>query len=215
MVLLVPMVALATNVPTDTPLRIIFVSSNTSDGNIGGLTGADSIVQAAANNPGSEISGHSVTAILSVVGTSAQSRFVDGGEPIYNTRGQIVANNFSEMFSGAGTSLANTILYDEAGNANDGIVWTGTEADGTLAPTHCTSYSTNSNQQDGRIGQSNDSDGQWVQWGTLNCVNPARLYGMTEVFAVHGVPTLGPASIGLLVLLLIGLASVVFRWRST
>lgn len=176
--------SLPPNLPADTPLRVIFVTSDTSDGNLGGLAGADTFVDTAANNPGSLLAGESVIAILSVTGTTAQSRFADGGEPIYNTQGELVANSLTDMFAGAGTNLTNAILYDETGSANDGIVWTGTDADGTLAPTHCSDYTTSSDQQDGRIGQSADADAQWVEWGTLNCVNPARVYGLTDVVTI-------------------------------
>ena len=176
--------SLPSGLPSDTPLRVIFVTSDTSNGNLGGLAGADAFVDTAANNPGSLLAGESVTAILSVTGTTAQSRFVDSGEPIYNTRGELVANSLTDMFADAGTSLENAIFYDEGGNDNSGIVWTGTDADGTLAPTHCSDYTTNSDQQDGRIGQSAEVDAQWVEWGTLNCVNPARVYGLTDVITI-------------------------------
>jgi hypothetical protein len=80
-----------------------------------------------------------------------------------------------------GPTLDNPILYDEAGEEHAGIVWTGTDADDTLSMTHCTSYSTNTDQQTGRIGRSDQIDDGWTEWGILNCVNPARLYGLTAV----------------------------------
>jgi len=212
MVLLLPLVSAAAPLPTNVPLRVIFVSSTTINGNIGGLVGADAHVQTAANSLASLIPGQPVTAILSVTGTNAPSRFVDGGEAIYNTQGELVANSLSDLFAGAGTGLFNDIQYDEAGNANAGIVWTGTQNDGTLAPTHCSNYTTTSTLQDGRIGRSDQFDGQWTEWGTLNCVNPARLYGLTDVFEeTPSVPALGPAALGLLASLLV--ATTVVRSR--
>ena len=207
--------ALPRNLPPNVSVRIVFVTSTTTDGNIGGLAGADSLVGAAAGNPGSLVAGQTVKAILSVVGTLAQSRFVDNGEPIYNARGQIVAARLSQMFAGGTTILKNPILYDEAGTANAGTVWTGTDANGALAPTHCTSYSTNTTLQDGRIGSSDLSDSKWTELGTLNCVNPARLYGLTDVITVPGTPapTLGSLALGTLVLLLVGVAVKLLQRR--
>jgi hypothetical protein len=107
------------------------------------------------------------------------------------------------MFGGGGTSLLNAVLYDEKGASVDAIVWTGTQADGTLAPTHCTNYTTNTTLQDGRIGTSAATDLQWVEYGTLNCVNPARLYGLTVVVSqATAVPALEAWALGVLALLL-------------
>jgi len=214
MVLLIPLAAVA-QLPTGTPLRVVFVTSTTSDGNIGGLAGADTFVQAAADSPSSAIPGRTVTAILSVTGTTAPSRFTDGGEPIYNTQGELVANDLTSMFAGGATALTNIILYDQAGNSNAGIAWTGTDADGSLAPTHCTSFSTNSSLQGGRIGRSDEVDGQWTEWGGLNCVNPARVYGLTDVFVVGAAPAVGPAALGLLVLVLVVITTIALRRRLT
>ena len=199
--------ALPSNLPAGTPLRIIFVTSTTTDGAIGGLSGADILVGAAAAGPGSLLTGVPVTAVLSVTGTLAPSRFVDGGEPIYNTRGELVAPNLTAMFAGAGTTLSNAAQYDQGGAANAGIVWTGTSSNGALSPTHCTNFSTNTDQQDGGIGSSDDLGPAWVAFGTLNCINPARLYGLSAVVvAAHTpgvpIPTLGPWAWGALVLLL-------------
>ena len=210
--------ALPANLPEGTPLRIIFVTSTTTDGAIGGLSGADSFVGAAASAPGSLLNGVSVTAVLSVTGTLAPSRFVDNGEPIYNTRGELVAANLTAMFAGAGTTLSNPVQFNQFGVANSGIVWTGTDANGALAPTHCTNYSTNTDQQDGRIGASDAADLEWVQFGTLNCINPARLYGLSAVLiAPHSpgapIPTLGAWAWAALVLLL-GVAAMLSRRRA-
>lgn len=209
--------ALPPNLPEGTPLRIIFATSTTHDGAIGGLAGADSLVGAAASAPGSLLAGISVTAVLSVTGTLAPSRFVDNGEPIYNTRGELVAPNLAAMFAGAGTTLSNAVQYDELGVAHSGTVWTGTNADGTLAPTHCTNYSTNTDQQDGRIGYVDEADLEWVEFGTLNCINPARLYGLSAVVvAPHTpgvpIPTLGAWAWAALVLAL-GVLTVSIRRR--
>lgn len=194
--------ALPGGLPLGVPLRVIFVTSTRIDGNIGGLAGADDFTRETAASPGSLLAGESVTALIAVVGTSMQSRFVDGGEPIYNTHGERVANSLSDMFDGGVTSLDNPILYDEAGEQNAGIVWTGADADDTLAPTHCTSFSTNTDQQDGRIGRSDEADGAWTEWGTLNCVNIARLYGVTDVVTVPEPPLLLQSALLILLLAL-------------
>ena len=210
--------ALPASLPSNTPLRIIFVTSTTTDGAIGGLAGADGIVGAAASAPGSLLAGVPVSAVLSVTGTLAPSRFVDNGEPIYNTNGELVASNLTAMFAGVGTSLLNAVQYDERGVARSVIVWTGTNANGALAPTHCTNFSTNTDQQDGRIGRSEATDLEWVELGTLNCINPARLYGLSAVVVapfVPGapIPTLGAWALGALVLLL-GVVAMSSRRRA-
>jgi hypothetical protein len=175
--------ALPTGLPLNKPIRIIFASSGETDGNIGGLAGADIFVQAASANPGSVLEGQKVTALLSVEGNNAQSLFSDNGEPIYNTRGELVANSLAEMFAADSTSLVNGIQYDETGSDNGGIVWTGTEANGSLAAAHCDSFSVNSGES-GRLGRADQTDGGWTEWGFLNCVNTAPVYGLTEVLIV-------------------------------
>ena len=122
-------------------------------------------------------------ALLSVVETSAQSRFTDNGEPIYNTQGELVANSLSEMFADDSTNLVNGIQYDEAGSANGGIVWTGTDADGAVSEAHCGSFLVNSSGSGG-LGRADQLDGGWIEWGFLNCVNTAPVYGLTDVLIV-------------------------------
>ena len=64
--------ALPGNLPGNEPLRIIFITSTTTDGAIGGLAGADILVAAAASGPGSLLAGVPVSAVLSVTGTLAE-----------------------------------------------------------------------------------------------------------------------------------------------
>jgi len=123
----------------------IFVTSGPGyDGNLGGLSGADSICQTHATNA-SLASPSSYRAILSDETTSASSRFNYTAGPVKNTNNETVMSTMSEFF--AGGTLAYPVRYDEYGvdlGVTGENVWTGSDKDGlAVSGQNCSSWTSN------------------------------------------------------------------------
>jgi len=176
--------------------RVLFVTSTTTNGNIGGMFGADVLVNQAAQSSGSKVRDLSFKAVLSSATTDAVDRFADDGVPIYNTRGELVASTVSELFAGAGTTLDHQVWYDEFANQIAGgmLAWTGSQSDGTATTRLCQGWSTSSNAFDANVGHADLVDDNWLSWGTLNCTNPARLYGLSDPVSTGGLALFLPAA---------------------
>jgi hypothetical protein len=170
------MVAPTTSTSTTTTLPLpkrVFSTSSKHAGNLGGLTGADAICQTLASGAG--LAG-TFLAWLSDSTQSPSTRFVQAPTAYVRTDGATVADNWADLTDG---TLQNPISLDENAAAATGIVWTNTDPDGsaTSPSDHCMDWSSNDPMApNGRIGQAADSDTTWTAWGTLNCVNVARLY---------------------------------------
>ena len=87
--------------------KIIFASSATYTGDLGGLSGADQKCGALASAAG--LSG-TYKAWLSVLGTSASSRLSHSAYAYVDTLGQLIATNWADLTDG---SIANPINIDE------------------------------------------------------------------------------------------------------
>jgi len=96
---------------------------------MGSIAKADLLCQklalnAALNKP------TSFKAVLSDATVNARDRIYIGGT-IKNTRGILVANNATQLWSG---SWSNPVYYTERGTiSSNSIIWTGTRSDGTKA----------------------------------------------------------------------------------
>ncbi len=175
----------------------VFVTSQTYDGNLGGITGGDQKCQTSANSANL---GGSWKAWLSDSNTDAKNRIPDA--KYVRIDGQTIANSKAILTSNIGNNfLQNPIDIDERGNiyssSHNGVgqnpeVWTGTEyngtkifgtaSNGTQAVVDCSDWTTNaSNLSTGVTGLSNITFG--VGWtrnafggvGTL-CYRQASLY---------------------------------------
>lgn len=160
----------------------VFVSSQTMNGNIGGLTGADSICQnlGAAAFPGSG----PWVAWLSDSTTNARDRIpIPGANGVYvrpTQPGIVIANNLADLTDG---SLSAAILLDETSaappiNPSTGraTAWTGTTPSGTVAASHCSNWTTSGPSNTGLGGASELSDGNWTLQVTAECNLELRLY---------------------------------------
>ena len=111
--------------------KLVFVTSTTHDGNLGGLSGADAICNtraAAGGLPGTYM------AWLSDSTASPSTRFTHSLVPyVLPGNGSVVANDWADLTDG---TLAASIINTEFGSpllGDEGRVWTGTNADGTYA----------------------------------------------------------------------------------
>jgi len=156
---------------------IIFVTSTTYSGNLGGLSGADSKCQARANAAG--LSGTWV-ALLSSASVNAKDRILD--IPYETISGKSIATSKADLFDGV---ISNPIDISELGtqinsgpnpNIYEDLVWTGTNADGVYSGKTCYSW-TDSTNMETTIGRTYHTDYRWIHLGDQTwCSNPLHLY---------------------------------------
>ncbi len=181
-----------TPVPTETPTptatptpssadQVVFVTSSINNGNLGGVSGADTICQTLAQSQKFTYY-DSFKAILSSTTTSALTH-IGVTTNVYNTRNELVKSSFAAMFNAnpALVSLDNVFSYDQGGNPipNWGNSWTGTLATGSVAGTHCSDWTSSSGVATGVSGYQFDdanalnyTNSQWVNNTTNSCSDP-------------------------------------------
>ena len=151
----------------------IFVSSTTSDGNLGGLNGADEMCNKAAEQAGL---GGDWKAVLSTPETPVKDRLVFDG-PIYNLGGDEFASGPGQLWDDRDPS--NAVTYTEHGGEVDGRVWTGTLARGAGdEEDHCTRWTSNSSRKQANYGNSDRDDNGWIDVGGshADCSEELHLY---------------------------------------
>lgn len=133
----------------------VFVTSGSTEGNLGGLAGADTFCTNTAMGAG--LSGN-WTAWMSDSGTDALSRIVDAEYRLLN--GVVVAEDLADLTDG---TLDNGITVDESGMAMMAglAVWTGTNADGTRASNNCDDWSGGAGDF-GQFGFTGSTDSEWT-----------------------------------------------------
>lgn len=154
----------------------VFISSEKTQSNFGGLSAADSICQTAATGAGL---GGSWKAWLSTTTTSAASRLTHASVPYQLVDGTTVASSWSSLVSG--TPLKNAIDLDEHGifvpfndSSEFGFTWTGTAADGTSSSFTCSDWTVSENCSVstgyvGTVGTDGNVDSRWTARGTPAC----------------------------------------------
>ncbi|WP_417911368.1 DUF1554 domain-containing protein [Candidatus Electronema sp. PJ] len=156
-----------------TPGYLIFVSSATYQGNLGGFTGADAKCQSLAEAAG--LSG-TFRALLSSNVTNARDRAdVAVGPYTLVDRRTIVSLTYGGLFGG---SINAAVNMDETGQLQTGIAYTGTAADGIGGGngTHCSNWaSTISSAYTGNITA---TDRTWITSSpsTSPCSNLYHIY---------------------------------------
>jgi hypothetical protein len=150
----------------------VFVSGTFYGGNLGGLTGADSICQSlaqAAGLPGT------YKAWLSDSTASPSTRFVRSTGPYRLVGGNKVADNWTDLTNG---SLDVPIIVTEMGAAvaSGTAVWTHTQPNGAAlaSANHCGNWGTATG--DGDVGDLAASNATWTVDETLACNSEGRLY---------------------------------------
>lgn len=160
----------------------VFVSSQATFGDLGGLDGADALCRdlaAAANLGGDWI------AWLSDSSTHARDRLTGDG-PFTRVDGTVIANDRADLLDG---SLDVPIGFDEYGNNPvQGVVVTGTKGDGTRyvgSATLCADW-TSSQSALTPVGFATVTSSGWSYSGSGDCSHPLLVY----CFEVPVVPLL-------------------------
>ena len=164
---------------------LVFITSQTYDGNLGGLTGADAKCQArsdAADLPGT------YKAWLADATETPATRFARSTGPYQLVDGTKIADSWDDLTGSEACNngeadakcLDRAINLTESGEGGPGIVWTHVYSNGGLsgafAAVHCSNWSTT--EGGGDYGDPNgDTNNRWtyggLDWG---CANASALY---------------------------------------
>lgn len=155
--------------------RVVFVTSTTYNGNLGGISGADAkcAVRAAAASLGGIYK-----AFASISSISMKNRFpVKGADVVRNRAGQTVATG-STLWINSG--VTNAVGYDEFGNSRSGNVWTGTSDFGAQLGYNCSNWTTSSSSLYGAMGNSGQTNNYWTYMSSYNCNNSLSIYCISD-----------------------------------
>ncbi len=122
---------LATPAHADDNEKTVFATSASFNGNLGGLTGADAICQAEADDPASIVPAGTYLAWLSDGTDSPSTRFTKTAHPYLLPDGTKIGEDFFDLTDG---SILHALDIGPTGKSL-GLTyyWTGTNADGTAA----------------------------------------------------------------------------------
>jgi hypothetical protein len=157
---------------TGIPGRRIFVTSQTFDGNLGGLAGADVKCQLAAT--AAALNG-TWRAWLSGNGQNT-IEVISLAYPLTRMTGATVFQGANDRQLGIFT---NPPAINENGGSTTGNVWTNSDTTGYVvsAATECNGWTSNSGGLNGGFGSNTDTTaGKWTQSGSTACSNSLHLY---------------------------------------
>lgn len=155
----------------------IFVSSTTYNGNLGGLSGADTKCQTLAD---AIPLGGTYKAWLSSGATSAGSRLAQSSIGYALVNGTKIADNWADLIDGSIDARIN--MTESGGAPGTAAVWTGTDTAGNIHPTsfHCTSWTASTSGVYGYQGSTAWADYEWTE-STFNACNQLkRLYCLEQ-----------------------------------
>lgn len=153
--------------------RTVFVTSQTYDGSLGGLAGADAACQALAD--AASLDG-TFLAWLSDSTDSPSTRFVRDSRDYVLVDGTEIADGWSDLNDG---TIDNPIDVTETGATLAGSmgVWTATAFAGTATADHCNDWTTNTTPPVGRIGFIDATDATWTDsFNSFGCNGSFHLY---------------------------------------
>lgn len=152
--------------------RLVFLTSATFTGNLGGAAGADAKCEAAAKaSARADVRARTFKAWISTANEDAIDRVTNGQAAYRRTDGVLVAPNLAGFLSG----LANPIDRNENGEEVSAEVWTGTQNDGRKN-NHCMSWTSMSLDHVGKRGSSKATTSAWTDGPAPTCNQQARLY---------------------------------------
>jgi DNA-binding beta-propeller fold protein YncE len=159
-----------------------FVTSGTYNGNLGGVTGANTDCQNASTATGTLAPAATYYAWISDGTNSPSTTFTQSTVPYVDVKGNIIASNWTALVSGSPLSYG--IEYSPTGATESGDdVWTavtatGTASSGTSATTNCSAWTTSAtgSSHKGDVGLSNQTGATWTVDTSVNCSSSERLY---------------------------------------
>lgn len=153
------------------PAKLVFVTSTTSDGVLGGLVGGDAICQGLADDAG--LGGTWMAWLSESVGESPSTRFTQATIPYRVVGGEPIAADWAALIDG---TLDAPIDRDETGAvvADEIPVWTGTSPNGTPVTPCCEDWTSTASGSGN--GVKTATDGTWSFNGGMPCTNVAHLY---------------------------------------
>lgn len=163
---------------TCTEERLVFVTSTVNTGNLGGLNGANAIcnnLATQANLPGSYRAWLSSASLDSP--KTPQNQFMQSDVPYVLVTGEKVADHWDDLTNG---DLDHPIDRDEYGapasssleascEGSFGLVWTGSNPNGTRGPNTCNGFTWDDAQSEGTVGVVTSSEGFWSKCGKQRC----------------------------------------------
>lgn len=153
------------------PPRFVFLTSNTYNGNFGGVEGADMKCNFEAWL--GHLSGK-YKAWISDGTSSPSTRFTKYKGDYLNLERQVVANGWEDLTDG---TLDNRIVAMPNAAAYYGYVWTSTAPDGTpLGDNHCNGWTSADSSYFGGSGYTNSVSSTWTNSTVWNCQSSVRLY---------------------------------------
>jgi hypothetical protein len=153
-------------------VALVFVTSETLSGDLGGLDKADALCNELAKKAGFD---GKFAAWLSTADTNASDRV--GFGPFARVDGKPIADDVGDLID---SSLQNPISLDESGNdlskedAGKRLVWTGTNARGVGEDDTCKDWQTTDAQ--GVYGDLASTAGNWTQDKLTGCNAAYRMY---------------------------------------
>ncbi|MCA9877272.1 MAG: hypothetical protein KC442_05810 [Thermomicrobiales bacterium] len=155
---------------------LVFETSTTHTGDLGGLAGADAICQglaAGAGLPGSYL------AWLSDDSGSPSTRFTRATVPYIRVDGEVVANSYGDLTDGSSLNRAINLTEEGTGGAiSPNQVWTSTGDDGEqqVNPENCVAWTSGSAASTGDFGLKSSIAPSWTGSASQGCDNASRLY---------------------------------------
>jgi hypothetical protein len=149
---------------------LVFLTSQTYTGDLGGLLGADAECQALADAAG--LSG-AYKAWLSDSTTAARDRLTQATVPYVRVDGTVVANSFTDLVDGM---IMNPILLTEMNTLGTSSAWTGTQPDGSATQANCQNWTSGAFDMTGTGGTTQVVSGLWTDFVDARCFSTAGLY---------------------------------------
>ncbi|MEM8962281.1 MAG: hypothetical protein AAGD38_12430 [Acidobacteriota bacterium] len=153
--------------------RLVFASSVSTTGDLGGLDGGDAFCQGLADAAGL---GGTYKAWLSDPNGSPSTRFTQDDRAFELVDGTQIAADWDDLIDG---TLDAAISLDENGDAassNNGRVWTGTTFAGERVGNSCAEWSTDTGVSAG-VGEYSETDNAWTYDGLgLTCNESYLIY---------------------------------------
>jgi len=149
--------------------KIVFVTANTYEGNLGGVAGGNAKCQKEASAAG--LPGTYSAWLSDSLGNSPATNFTQSNTPYVTPDPSLthVAENWAGLISG--TLEAPIVFFANGSTAeHDSVyVWTGTNVDGTPYGSNCTNWTDGVITDTGIVGWTNSSGNGWTEFSVIAC----------------------------------------------